>query len=188
MSDCIKILSIDGGGIRGIIPALVLDAIEQRTGKPIAALFDMIAGTSTGGIIAAGLAAKGPNGGPVRTAKGMAEFYTKRGSDIFKRSFWRFGGYLNEKAKGWGMIQWASPIIGCFFDGTSDAVDHHLKLLLPDVGSDKRYYHFQTDLDKASGDLDNASPENIRALELEAQDILRDQAAELDELCQRLLA
>ena len=50
-----KILSIDGGGIRGIIPAAYLAEIEKRTGKPICTLFDLIAGTSTGGILAAAL-------------------------------------------------------------------------------------------------------------------------------------
>ncbi len=42
------ILSIDGGGIRGIIPAMVLADIERRTGRRIAELFDLIAGTSRG--------------------------------------------------------------------------------------------------------------------------------------------
>jgi patatin-like phospholipase/acyl hydrolase len=49
------ILSIDGGGIRGVIPAKLLAEIERRTGKRIAELFDFIAGTSTGGILAVGL-------------------------------------------------------------------------------------------------------------------------------------
>ena len=53
-----RILSIDGGGIRGIIPAMVLKHIEQRTGKRIATMFDFIAGTSTGGILALGLTKK----------------------------------------------------------------------------------------------------------------------------------
>ena len=44
-----KILSIDGGGIRGVIPATVLDHVEKTVGRPIAELFDVIAGTSTGG-------------------------------------------------------------------------------------------------------------------------------------------
>ena len=47
-----KILSIDGGGIRGVIPAAVLVEIEERTGRPVAELFDLIAGTSTGGLLA----------------------------------------------------------------------------------------------------------------------------------------
>ncbi|CAG8693101.1 16316_t:CDS:2, partial [Acaulospora colombiana] len=52
-----NILSIDGGGIRAVLPALWLSEIEYRAHKPISHLFNMIAGTSTGGIIAAGLSA-----------------------------------------------------------------------------------------------------------------------------------
>ncbi|CAG8477461.1 34416_t:CDS:2, partial [Racocetra persica] len=52
-----NILSIDGGGIRGVLPALLLNEMEYRTHRPISHLFNMIAGTSTGGIIAAGLSA-----------------------------------------------------------------------------------------------------------------------------------
>ena len=50
-----RVLSIDGGGIRGIIPALVLAHLEQRTGKPCSELFDLMVGTSTGGMLALGL-------------------------------------------------------------------------------------------------------------------------------------
>jgi len=48
MGKPLRILAIDGGGIRGIIPAVVLAAIEKQSGKPICELFDLIAGTSTG--------------------------------------------------------------------------------------------------------------------------------------------
>lgn len=47
-----RILSIDGGGIRGIIPGTVMEYMERYTGKPLHHLFDGIAGTSTGGILA----------------------------------------------------------------------------------------------------------------------------------------
>ena len=50
-----RILSIDGGGIRGLIPAIVLAELETRVGKPTSSMFDLIVGTSTGGIIALGL-------------------------------------------------------------------------------------------------------------------------------------
>ena len=42
-----KILSIEGGGIKGLIPALLLTEIERCTGQPIARMFDLLAGTST---------------------------------------------------------------------------------------------------------------------------------------------
>lgn len=49
------ILSIDGGGMRGIIPLAMLIYLEEMTGKPAYELFDMVGGTSTGAIIGAGL-------------------------------------------------------------------------------------------------------------------------------------
>jgi hypothetical protein len=51
-----RILSIDGGGIMGTFPAAFLAAYEEDLGRPIGAFFDLIAGTSTGGILAIGLA------------------------------------------------------------------------------------------------------------------------------------
>ena len=57
-----RILSIDGGGIRGIIPAMVLADVERRTGRPISSLFDLIAGTSAGGIIALCITKPGEDG------------------------------------------------------------------------------------------------------------------------------
>src|ERR1700730_14760528 len=52
-----RILSIDGGGIRGIIPVCALAALEQQLGKPVRECFDFFAGTSTGALVAACLAA-----------------------------------------------------------------------------------------------------------------------------------
>ena len=65
-----KALAIDGGGIRGLIPTLVLAEIERRTGRGIASLFDVIAGTSTGGIIACALTMPTP-----MTADEVADIY-----------------------------------------------------------------------------------------------------------------
>lgn len=83
MAEPVKILSIDGGGIRGVIPATVLVAIEERTGKPIAELFDLIAGTSTGGILALGLTLDDGNGRPVHSAETLRRLYLERGNQIF---------------------------------------------------------------------------------------------------------
>lgn len=82
----IKILSIDGGGIRGIVPAIVLAEIERRTGRPIAKLFDLVAGTSTGGILALGLAIPKTPGAPLYPAQDLAKMYECEGCRIFSRS------------------------------------------------------------------------------------------------------
>jgi hypothetical protein len=75
-----RILTIDGGGLRGIIPAMMLAEIEERTGKPASALFDLIAGTSTGGLIALALAKPAP-----MTATEIVQFYQRDGPTIFRR-------------------------------------------------------------------------------------------------------
>lgn len=85
----IKILSIDGGGIRGIIPALVLADIEHTTGKAISECFDLIAGTSTGGILALGLSRNNGQGKPRYTARELADMYATRGKEIFSHSLLR---------------------------------------------------------------------------------------------------
>lgn len=96
MSFKFKILSIDGGGIRGIVPAKILAEIEKRTGKlkekpegiRICNLFNLIAGTSTGGILAAGLTIPKPDTQtPQYTAKDLIEIYRKRGKEIFHEPF-----------------------------------------------------------------------------------------------------
>ena len=75
-----KILSIDGGGIKGIAPASFLANIEERTGKKIIDYFDLIVGTSTGGIIALGL-------GLGFSAREILSLYIDNGEKIFKKQF-----------------------------------------------------------------------------------------------------
>ncbi len=91
-----RVLSIDGGGIRGIIPALVLEALEARTGKRVAELFDLVAGTSTGGILACALTKPDP-----WPAAELVELYRTEGPKIFRRSLAHRvrsgGGLLEEK-------------------------------------------------------------------------------------------
>ena len=71
-----RILSIDGGGIMGTFPAAFLAAYEEELGQPIGRYFDLIAGTSTGGILAIGLALGIP-------AKALLVLYEQRGPEIF---------------------------------------------------------------------------------------------------------
>ena len=89
MKKVVRVLSIDGGGVRGIIPAVVLAEIEKRTGRSISSLFDLISGTSTGGIIALGLTVPNEKDEPRYKAQDIVEFYESRLSKIFKRSLYR---------------------------------------------------------------------------------------------------
>ena len=71
-----RILSLDGGGIKGAFTASVLATLEEDTGYAVADHFDLIAGTSTGGIIAIGLGLGLP-------ARRICDFYAEKGSTIF---------------------------------------------------------------------------------------------------------
>ena len=82
----LTVLSIDGGGIRGILPALVLQRLEERTGRPVASLFDVVAGTSTGAIIALALTLAGEGGRPRWRAQDVVGLYEREGPRIFARS------------------------------------------------------------------------------------------------------
>ncbi|HEY9834078.1 MAG TPA: CBASS cGAMP-activated phospholipase [Stenomitos sp.] len=98
MSNLIKILSIDGGGVRGIIPAKVLAEIEERTGKRIAEIFDLIAGTSTGGILTLGLAKADERGKPYYTASDLVSLYKEESEIIFPLTlFSKFKALFNTK-------------------------------------------------------------------------------------------
>jgi uncharacterized protein len=99
----IRILSLDGGGIRGVIPAYVLKNIEEKSQEisknpnlRIADLFDLIVGTSTGGILSCFYLVPNPlseKDAPISKyrASDALEFYVKKGYSIFnksKRSNW----------------------------------------------------------------------------------------------------
>ncbi len=326
-----RILAIDGGGIRGIIPALILQRIEERLNKPISELFHMIAGTSTGGILACALTAPVNNGMP-RSASEIVDLYRVRGKEIFKSSFWHgfgsIGGLVDEKykseniekilkyyfedtklsnlkqdllvtsynihsrrpyffknwkargellrqeenaqdrdflvkhiaratsaaptyfepayvpningqevplidggvfannpamcalssarilypnrtrflivslgtgetqreipyekAKDWGLIEWARPLLYILFDGVSDVVDYHLQQEF----SKRDYFRFQIDISSdiddenaPNDDMDDARPENIRKLEAAAEILMKKEKAELDRLISQL--
>jgi uncharacterized protein len=81
----VRVLAVDGGGIRGIIPALVLADLERRTGEPICRMFDVLAGTSTGGLLTLGLALPDGAGEPVMRTEHIIELYQRAGSNIFVR-------------------------------------------------------------------------------------------------------
>src|SRR3989304_2490237 len=75
------ILSIDGGGVRGIIPLACLVRLESRLGRPCREIFDMAAGTSTGAGIAAGIALG-------VSARGLPALYRELATEAFQRLPW----------------------------------------------------------------------------------------------------
>jgi uncharacterized protein len=339
-----KILSIDGGGIRGIIPALVLAEIERQTGRPACALFDLIAGTSTGGIITLGVTVPGeqqPSGNkhPRWSAQELADLYANDGPEIFHRSLVRTietvdgllvekyaangleavlercvgdvklsqaltdvlitsydiqthepfffksfqpsprdapsprdgaagpagsspssdypmklvgratsaaptyfepehlvapvpgespsdyalvdgGTFANnpamcayaearrnhpeadvlivslgtgrlhepisfERAKDWGLVQWARPLLGVIMDGASTAIDYQLDELL---GFDHGHFRFQAVLKDVSDSLDDASASNIAGLRKLAENLIERNATRLNRVCAKLIS
>ncbi|ACK73010.1 Patatin [Gloeothece citriformis PCC 7424] len=319
MSELIKILSVDGGGIRGIIPALILLEIENLTQKPISELFDLIAGTSTGGLIALSLTAPDEQGNPRYSAQDVINLYEEEGERIFSRSLLktiqsvrgiideryssegvedvlerylqdtrlkealtdvfitsyelekRFpfffssrdarnqlnydfpmkqvamatsaaptyfepvrietnnpgeyyvlidgGVYANnpalcafmeaqtiygkerdflvvslgtgeytepilyEQARNWGKSEWLPPLLNVVFDGVSDTVNFHLQNIL----SEDCYYRFQPILTPENEAIDNTRPENLNALKELAQNLIRNQSSQLQQLTEKLL-
>jgi patatin-like phospholipase/acyl hydrolase len=310
----VKVLSIDGGGIRGLIPALVLAEIERRTGRRIAEMVDLVAGTSTGGILACGLTRPGPGGAPLYSAEDLAAIYVEEGPRIFHRGLLkrifsvegliderydddglnaalerylgeqRLSGVLTdlfvtaydikdrfafffrsararndptydfplvqvaratgaapsyfepaevtdvagartyplvdggvyavnpsmcayadvvaagragdlqlllalgtgeqtrsypfERARWWGQLEWARPILDIVFDGVADTIEFESAALLAD-----RYVRLQTVLDVASDDFDDASEENLAALRTEAEQLIAASGEKLDRAC-----
>jgi uncharacterized protein len=107
----VRVLAIDGGGIRGLIPALVLAEIERRTGKRVAELTDVIAGTSTGGILACALAKPDP-----LPAEQVAGIYEQEGPHIFDRSLLKtitsVGGNIDERYDDDGLMNALRKYLG----------------------------------------------------------------------------
>jgi hypothetical protein len=323
MGSTFKILSIDGGGIRGVIPAMFLAEIERRTGQPTSQLFDLIAGTSTGGILALGMTVPGDNGRPRYHATEGIDFYEEEGPVIFDQSLGRtmatVGNLTDEKypsepieaalekyfadamlshaltdviitsydierripwffrssrarnspaydfpmksvaratsaaptyfetakletengrnyyalidggvfannptmcayvdavrhyqgyedrlmvslgtgeytrsipyalAKDWGLVGWVRPIIDVLMHGVNETVAYQMESLLPhDDAGNQRYYRFQIRLDNQTDVMDDASPENMRALRLAAESQIRQNDRVIDQLCRQL--
>lgn len=96
MSKLFKVLSIDGGGVRGIIPAQILTKIEECTGKHTYELFDLIVGTSIGGIIALELVVpEKEQAKPRYEAKKALKFYQDNCRKVFPPSKIPFASFIH---------------------------------------------------------------------------------------------
>jgi patatin-like phospholipase/acyl hydrolase len=104
----VRILSIDGGGIRGILPGIIMVRLEEKLQKlsgdenaRVADYFDFLAGTSTGGILSLSYLIPDKNGRPLLSAQDSVNLYLEKGSDIFSVNLWQKirsgGGVLDEK-------------------------------------------------------------------------------------------
>jgi len=104
----IRILSIDGGGIRGILPGIILSRIEEKLqvkkNDPdlrLADMFDFMAGTSTGGILTLSYLTPDENGRPKLKASEAVKLYLEKGDKIFDVSLWQSlasgAGTIDEK-------------------------------------------------------------------------------------------
>jgi uncharacterized protein len=93
MSPPFRILSLDGGGIRGVFPAAFLAKLEEHLDAPIGSYFDLIAGTSTGGIIAMGL-------GLGLSAKDIMKLYEEQGPAIFDQHHSGFANFIRRRLRG----------------------------------------------------------------------------------------
>jgi patatin-like phospholipase/acyl hydrolase len=92
----VRILSIDGGGIRGILPGIVLNILEEKMQEKtkdknlrLADMFDFFAGTSTGGILTLAYLIPDKNGKAKMTTQDAVDLYLERGDKIFDISLWQ---------------------------------------------------------------------------------------------------
>ena len=88
-----RILSLDGGGIRGVFPAALLARLEEHLEYPIGHYFDLIAGTSTGGIIAIGL-------GLGLSANDILKLYVEQGPAIFDQEHGAVENWIRQRLRG----------------------------------------------------------------------------------------
>ena len=126
-----RVLTIDGGGIRGTFPAAFLANLEQDLEHPAGRYFDLIAGTSTGGIIAIGLALG-------MRAKDILKFYEDKGPAIFAQTRSGLPGWLARYARFgrcllWGPKYSAKPLCDALIEilGERRLGDAQTRLMIP---------------------------------------------------------
>jgi uncharacterized protein len=125
-----RILSLDGGGIRGVFPAAFLARLEEHLDYPIGRYFDLIAGTSTGGIIAIGL-------GLDLSAADILKLYVDQGPAIFDQEHGVVENWIRQRLR--GMAHWiatkhsSEALRGALEDvlGARRIGESHTRLVIP---------------------------------------------------------
>lgn len=127
-----RILSLSGGGYRGLYTVAVLKHLEKQAGRPIGECFDMIAGTSIGGIVAIGLALG-------KTAEQIEALFLDRGEKIFSGSKWKLLRWTTRLKKPIGAKYRNEQLRKTIDDIIGDALigDAKTRLLVPSVNMSK---------------------------------------------------
>lgn len=111
----VRILSIDAGGVRAIVPSMILSHMEKQAGKPINELFDLIVGSSTGGLL--GLCLTKPNGpnslNPQYTASDMVRFFEEHARSVYPQNSF-MDGWLRPKYDRKSMDKAIEELLGDF--------------------------------------------------------------------------
>lgn len=127
MKERFQILSLDGGGIKGLFSAAVLAKLEEDLNIKITNHFNLITGTSTGGIISLGL-------GLGLSPKEIVDFYVNKGKSIFpKKYFENLQHFLRRK---YSSKELKKSLIECFTDKLLGASNKRLVIPAYSLDSD----------------------------------------------------
>src|SRR5687767_7906369 len=85
MARKVRVLSVDGGGLKGLIAIKILQAVERYTSAGVAGQFDLLAGTSTGGLIVCALATAAADDGAAYNLSQIENMYLEVGQEIFRQ-------------------------------------------------------------------------------------------------------
>jgi uncharacterized protein len=146
-----RILSLDGGGIRGALTTCFLVELEKQLGKPCREIFDFVAGTSTGALIAAAIAAGLP-------ATRILEIYTLRAKEIFNHA----PDIADVEAVGRGYMFDSDNIRKVLVSEFGEAAnwllnDSPIKIMLTAKGVNLHPWYFVPDHPKNSGETGTCS-------------------------------
>ncbi|MDY0884202.1 patatin-like phospholipase family protein [Dongia soli] len=158
-----RVLSIDGGGIRGLLPAMVLADLERRTNRPIIDLFDMIVGTSTGGLLGLALAAPDEHGQPRHSARDIVRLYEQEGQRVFSRSVWHKIRAVGNLAEGKYPSMGLESVLHDYF-GDTRLKDALAEVIVPAYEIERRFpFFFKTSNARAKAYYDYPMWQVIRA-------------------------
>lgn len=158
----ITVLSIDGGGIRGIIPGVILANLESQLQEldgmdaRLADYFDVIAGTSTGGLITAMLTAPNNDKRPLYAAKDIVPFYLENCPKIFPQTRGPFA---------W-MVNIFKAMTGPKYNGK------YLHKLIKDILGDTRLHNTLTSVVIPTFDIQNLQPAIFSSYQVTSKPII----------------